>query len=201
MGSLDFLPNHHKFVIIYGTELAKNPKNARNHFNLGEAYLGLGMYDKAARSIEEAINLEPENKEYVKGLADVYYLEGLEFYNKKEYDAAERPLEESIKLDGKRAEAHCCLAKTLRGMKEYDKGIREADLAIKLKENYEDAYIIGADCYFKKADLTENKASKFQLYQNSRKYYSEALKLNPDSEEAERGEARALWQMNNFRDQ
>lgn len=117
---------------MYKRGLAENPKNAGSHFELGLAYLGFGMYDEAARSIEEAMDLEPENKEYVKGLADVYYLEGLEFYNKKEYDAAERPLEESTKLDGGRAEPHYYLSVIFFKKKEYDKANWRSSIVTKI---------------------------------------------------------------------
>lgn len=74
------------------------PSEAGPRLNLGIAYRGLGRYEDAKRSYEEALRLDPKNPEPYRNLAVLYgdYM--------KAYDAAVQALEDYRKAGGAAAE-------------------------------------------------------------------------------------------------
>jgi len=61
------IKQYEESITFLNDYVKKVPKtNAYAHYYIGLAYIGLNEYEKALKSIDEALEIQPGNKEFVK---------------------------------------------------------------------------------------------------------------------------------------
>lgn len=100
--------------------LEEDPKDARAHFLLGQCYLGEKNFNKARRSLETAISLDPANRNYTRELGRCHVEIANELMSQDMPSEAAEHLKKAIELDfqpnqseQKLAEAYAISAQSL----------------------------------------------------------------------------------------
>jgi tetratricopeptide (TPR) repeat protein len=143
-----------------------DPKNALNCVGLGNSYSRLNKLDSALHWYSEAIKLKPD-------LGQAYLQRGICHFRKENYSRATQDLETAIRKDGKLSEARFFMGMVKKAYNRFDEAVDD------FKEAEDDGYnpylchVETGICYEK-----QDKQSK------ARKFYSEAIKLNPDMAQA-----------------
>lgn len=158
-------------------------------------------YEGARNLLRKAIKLEPENKESHQKLANSYYEQGLNYFNKhpriyikEDYEKAEEMFKKAIEINKNIVEAHCYLAKTFlrlshdsNRLKRIDSALAEAEIAMKLNPNSDLANMALASAYSYKGSFGEDKGLKIQFCEKANEYYFKVLEINPNSKGAKVG--------------
>jgi tetratricopeptide (TPR) repeat protein len=118
-------------VAAFKEEIAKNPKSAEAHFNLGLAYGKLGDYQSEINSYEEAIIHNPKIPEIYFNLGTAY--NGLEHFNN-----AIEVLNEAIRLRPDYLKAHYTLCKVYAAIGDHENAMKEYSLIQKIDKNTAD---------------------------------------------------------------
>jgi tetratricopeptide (TPR) repeat protein/DNA-binding beta-propeller fold protein YncE len=92
--------------------LQRDDKNIEAHFLMSDAYIGLGIVDKALQELDKVAELAPEN-------ADVWYRSGLIMLELKKSDEAIKQFEKVISLNKDHLNAQLALANAWLDKKEY----------------------------------------------------------------------------------
>jgi TonB family protein len=134
--------------------VAANPESAEAHFELGEEYLlsSPGGTNAAVDSFKRAIQIKPDYSEAYLRLGEAYckghMIQGSDEHSKEEIEA----FEQAIRVSPDSAKAYYALASAHiynRPLKT-EENLRAAGLlkyAVKLKPNYDEAYVALSDVY------------------------------------------------------
>ncbi|WP_338971028.1 tetratricopeptide repeat protein [Fusobacterium nucleatum] len=186
-----------KKVEEYSKKLKKEPNNATNYYNRGNAYYSLKEYEKAINDYNKAIELNPNNASY-------YNNRGISFNNLKEYEKAINDYNKAIELNPSYALAYNNRGVSLDNLKKYNEAIHDYNKAIELDPNYSVSYFNKGLAYRelgKYEEAINNYSSAIKLNSNNSSYYTNrgvcyyyskefknaindfknAIKLNPDN--------------------
>ncbi|PPS23142.1 tetratricopeptide repeat protein [Brachyspira murdochii] len=122
----------------------------------GDVKTDLNMYDDAIEDYKKALKLNPNYIEAKKALEeadrklkeynlnksfDNYYIEGVNYYNKKQFEDALKTLNKAIELDPNKAKAYLYRGVSQLVMGRNEEAIKDFDKAIELDPNYPKFYL------------------------------------------------------------
>jgi tetratricopeptide (TPR) repeat protein len=136
------------------------------HSNLGLAYDGNGMYDRAVAEYEKALAINPN-------LAEGHNNLGFAYYGKGMFDEAIAEFEKAVAINPDFAEAHNNLGFGYYQQAMYDKAIAQFDKAIAIIPDYAKARYNRGQAYQAKG-----------MYEEAIAEYERAIAINPDFAEA-----------------
>lgn len=181
---------------LYTSNNAESEK-ADKYLEQGSDYEDNIDYDKAIKSYNRALEIDPKNVEAL-------YSRGWNYFNKGEYDAAIKDFNEAIRLDPKNADAFFYRAYSFDELGATEQAIQGYKETIKLDPEYAWAYNNLGYIFYKTKRLYDAKAavaspppnemsdqviqendlikklrSESMTYQQVIRYFSKAIKLNP----------------------
>jgi Flp pilus assembly protein TadD len=113
--------------------VARRPRSAAAHYNLGTALTTAGSFDDAVLSYERALELRPDYARALSNLADTLATMGRPAEAIARYEAA-------IALEPSQAEPHNNLGAALWRRGDLDRAERELGLALQLRPQYAEAF-------------------------------------------------------------
>ena len=152
-----------KKIEEYSKKIEKEPNNATNYYNRGNAYYSLKEYEKAINDYNKAIELNPNNASY-------YNNRGISFNNLKEYEKAINDYNKAIELDPNYSVSYFNKGLAYRELGKYEEAINNYSSAIKLNSNNSSYYTNRGVCYYYSRE-----------FKNAINDFKNAIKLNPDN--------------------
>ncbi len=192
-------------------KLLNDPNNAALFNERAKIYIALRQWDEGIGDALRAMNLDSTKAEYYVTLADVYFAS-----NKTRY--AKETLELTIKKFPEDTEALLKLAELYYLVKQYENAFTFINKALKLDENIAKAYYLKGTVYKEIGDTAKAISSMQTAIEQDNTYYSafldigilysgrknplafeyfnNALKLQPNSQEALYAQAKLLQDLN-----
>jgi tetratricopeptide (TPR) repeat protein len=135
------LEENEEAVRQFEIAIAIEPKYYEAHLQLSKTYMDLKQWEKAIEHAKKAIELQPNNIHSHLNMGHVYNKQG-------NLDMAVKQYEKVIAMDPKCANAYYNLGYTLRILKRTEEAIKVLTKASDLQENYVDAHVCLAQCYW-----------------------------------------------------
>lgn len=168
---------HHEALGYYKRVLLINPSHHEACYNLGYVQEELQLFDDAIDSYKMALELDPKDKDALINLGNCYM-------SLNDFEKAVRTYHAAIALEPSCVMTHYNLASahhsaataahdSAAAKGHYKSARDEFEAAIKLNENYADAYFNLGICYQDEGDVA-----------NARRNYKRALELQPGMTEA-----------------
>jgi len=136
----DFEQAHSSFDMV----LAEYPNFAPALFNKGQVYRAQDNMDEAINYIEQAIDADPGNQNYVSAYANMgrqHFNDGLQAYQRGDLTTAEEEFETSLQIDETLVNAQYMLGIIARRRGNTTEAIDRYRAAIEIDENYERAWL------------------------------------------------------------
>lgn len=108
----------------------ENSKDAEGHYNFGQTYAGLHLYEEAVKEYRQAARLKPDD-------ADIHYDLGLALMRLAQYDEAASAFSKSLELDPANYRAEDSLAEAREGIKRIQTGKKHQEELLKKKKEGE----------------------------------------------------------------
>lgn len=143
------LPALEKAVVLH-------PKFFDAHLLLGTAYMDLGRWEQAERSLQSARAVKA-------GAAPPLFALGEVYRRQKKYEEAERVLQEGLKLDDKSPQGHLALGRVYWEQNDLAKAGPSVGRALKLKPDYAEAHLLAGNILLR-ARRPENALVEFEEY-------------------------------------
>lgn len=153
-------------VTFWEDIVAKSPRKARAHGNLGNAYQNRGRFADATRQYQEVTRLDPKDP-------GAYVNLGTICYRQRNWVEAASAYRQALRLDPGNAAAHYNLGKTLTEEGKLPEAERELRQAIENKPEFDPAHNSLGIVYF-----------KMQRYAEALAELRTAVQLNPVNSEA-----------------
>jgi Tfp pilus assembly protein PilF len=144
----------------------KSPNKPRAHYNLGNFYKSLNMYDKAIEQYLTALTLKPDDPETHNNLGLVYYSLNMPDKAMEQYMTA-------LKLRPDYSDAHNNLGLVYYSLNMPDKAVEQYLTAIKLKPDSAKAHF-NLGVFYQTLNMPDKALEQYLI----------AIKLKPDSEDA-----------------
>lgn len=196
---------------LVNAELLKNPASAELYNKRAKIYIGLQQFDEAVYDSQRAIKLD--------SMADGHYLTLVDAYFSRNNTRKAKELLEIIeKKFPDNTEALLKLAELFFLVKQYQKGIKYVNKALRIDENNARAYYIKGSIYRESGDSAraissfETAVEQDNRYEDAfydlglmyaaRKnpvafqYYDNVIRINPSSQPARYAKAKLLQDMN-----
>jgi tetratricopeptide (TPR) repeat protein len=168
-----------KSIADYDEAISLAPKDPSSYFNRAVAWQMKGDYDKAIADYTKLIALKPENGSthfdrghevawFVPKIPRAYFLRGMSWHAKGEYDKAIADFGEAIRLDRGSALIYFNRGITWHSKGEFDKAIADFDDAIRLGFNQSTVYSNRGVALNAKGEYDQSIAN-----------YDEAIRLDP----------------------
>lgn len=158
-----------------GTELQTT--ETESHMSRGKAHMNDGAYGLAIKAFDEAIRLDPDNK-------DAYVWRGFAYARSSDYERALRDFNAAIRLDPSSAVGYRARGTVYRLMEKFEASLADYDRAILIDPEYAAAYI--------------NRCQIYGLMLRPRQGLedcNESLRLQPNLPAALDSRAFVLWQL------
>ena len=152
-----------KKIEEYSKKIEKEPNNATNYYNRGNAYYSLKEYEKAINDYNKAIELNPS-------YALAYNNRGVSLDNLKKYNEAIHDYNKAIELDPNYSVSYFNKGLAYRELGKYEEAINNYSSAIKLNSNNSSYYTNRGVCYYYSRE-----------FKNAINDFKNAIKLNPDN--------------------
>ena len=152
-----------KKIEEYSKKVEKEPNNATNYYNRGNAYYSLKEYEKAINDYNKAIELNPS-------YALAYNNRGVSLDNLKKYNEAINNYNKAIELDPNYSVSYFNKGLVYRELGKYEEAINNYSSAIKLNSNNSSYYTNRGVCYYYSRE-----------FKNAINDFKNAIKLNPDN--------------------
>jgi type IV pilus assembly protein PilF len=172
-----------------GKNAVTREKEASAHFKMGLSFLNENSLQQAYVEFQKALDLAPDNKEYLYALGHVYF-------GQERYKEAEETFRKAIKIDPDYSEAHNYLGKVLEMEGKSKEAVAEYEEALK-----NPLYSTPQLPRFNLGNLYMTQGQ----YPDALKEYQEALKLDPSCNEStcalsHNGMGRTYFQMGRVKD-
>ena len=187
-------------VEFFRAGLEQEPEREDIHFNLGLAFQSWQKFKSAAKHYKQSLRLNPDNETGVQELlhclditgrleeheaffqrftdddpysATAWYNLGQYWYRREDFTKAAQAFDYAVVISPDFHDAHHWLADTFVCQQEYLKAIPEFELAYPTGEPTDEALCNIGECYEKLRD-----------WEPARRYYRQALEINPAMDEA-----------------
>ena len=187
-------------VEFFRAGLEQEPEREDIHFNLGLAFQSWQKFKSAAKHYKQSLRLNPDNETGVQELlhclditgrleeheaffqrfadddpysATAWYNLGQYWYRREDFTKAANSFDYAVVISPDFHDAHHWLADTFVCQQEYLKAIPEFELAYPTGEPTDEALCNIGECYEKLRD-----------WEPARRYYRQALEINPAMDEA-----------------
>ena len=144
-------------------QLARNPRDARAHYNLGTIYRRQGHLDEAIAAFRAAIQYDP-------GLVDAHYNLGVAYTASGRLDEARDEFQRIAKLNPDDPDTHVLVGVALKDARQYDAARAEFEHAIRLNPDHVEAHYNLGLVY---QALGRHDAAMFE--------YKDVLRLDPNN--------------------
>lgn len=152
-----------------GVAIGLDPENAFCHYVLAVCYVQADKSDKAEIPLKEALRLEPQDADYLNFLAAMQY-------DKEEYAAALETVEKALALEPENPEFMNLRSETLTMLGRENEGLEGAGAALSREASNSSSHAAMGKAALRSGD-----------YGKAIEAYKEALRLDPESENAKAG--------------
>lgn len=132
--------DYNKAIYYLKKELIKYPDSYKAIFLKAHSLLMLGQVDLCLQEVERGMKI----KKYSLG----YFIRGMAWFEKEEYEKALNDYNQAILLDNTNPEYYMKKASTLGLLKRYDESIEACNAALTHFHNYANAYYLKATTYY-----------------------------------------------------
>lgn len=150
-------------ITLYQHTLKFSPFSASVHYNLGNSFDKLGMFDKAISEYEKAISIRPQ-------YPDAYNNLGLMYFKKSNYKEAVNFFKKSLEIASGDFKVLINLAESYRHLEDFDSALETYEKTKKIKPTNVQPYINSGVIYTLRND-----------YARSSEEYKMALSLDADA--------------------
>ena len=181
--------------------IEENPKEPENHFNLGKIYLKQKNFNRAVDSLRDTLNLNPQHKEAQEFLYNIikavnasdeesklHYKLALAYTEKREYNSAFEEMRKLFDYMPDNPEAKALLSKIMaivsKTSTNYSDKLSDADFDAEVIRNQKILEIEpkNFEAYYNLGTLY----SQRQNYIFAANYFTKAVEINPNHEEAKK---------------